>query len=126
RSSDSGADAGGGGGAAQGDAEVGPLAGKAAIVAGGSRGIGRATAIALADAGASVVVGARDKAGLGATVAAIAAEGRGAVAVPGDVGDPATAPRLRDAALDTFGACDLLINAAAVGGPVGEIETFDV
>jgi len=103
-----------------------PLDGKVAIVTGASRGIGRATAIALADAGASVVVGARDKAGLEATVAAIAAEGRRAVAVPGDVGDPATAPRLRDAALDTFGACDILINAAALGGPVGEVETFDV
>lgn len=61
------------------------LAGKVAVVTGASRGIGRATAIAIAREGAHVVVAARDAAGLDATVAAIRdADGR-ATAAPTDV-----------------------------------------
>jgi NAD(P)-dependent dehydrogenase (short-subunit alcohol dehydrogenase family) len=63
------------------------LTGRVAVVTGGSRGIGRATAMAIAAAGAHVVVAARGAAALDTTVAAIRDAGGKADAVPTDVGD---------------------------------------
>jgi len=91
------------------------LAGKVAIVTGAGRNIGRAIALALADAGAAVVVNARsnqDEADK--VVGEINAAGGKAVAVLGDVGDAKTAEALAAAALKNFGRIDVLVNNAAL------------
>ncbi len=70
------------------------LAGRLAVVTGASRGIGRATAAAIAREGAHVVVAARGAAALDATVASIRDAGGGATAVPTDVGNAGEVERL--------------------------------
>jgi len=91
------------------------LDGQVAIVTGAGRNIGRAIALALAQAGAAVVVNARsNKAEADDVVRAIKAAGGKAVAALGDVADPQTAPALADAALQAFGRIDILVNNAAL------------
>jgi 3-oxoacyl-[acyl-carrier protein] reductase len=82
------------------------LEGKTALVTGGSRGIGRAIALELAGAGASVVVGYRS----GADEAEAVAKETGGRAVQADVGDPEQAKRL----VEEVGDLDLLVNNAGV------------
>jgi NAD(P)-dependent dehydrogenase (short-subunit alcohol dehydrogenase family) len=101
------------------------LDGKVVIITGAGRGIGRAVATELARAGATVVIGARSEADLNAVRDAIVAAGGHAVAVAGDIAEPDTAERLV-AVADQFGACDILINAAAVQDVVGEVETIPI
>src|ERR1051325_9561352 len=91
------------------------LAGKVAVVTGAGRNIGRAIALALADAGAAVVVNTRsnkDEADKG--VGEIKTAGGRAVSVIGDVGDAKTAEALVAAALKNFGRIDVLVNNAAL------------
>ena len=91
------------------------LAGKVAIVTGAGRNIGRAIALALADAGASVVINVRsNKAEADNVVGEIAAAGGKATAVIGDVADVNTAQALAAAALKNFGRIDILVNNAAL------------
>jgi len=91
------------------------LAGKAAIVTGAGRNIGRAIALALARAGASVVVNVRSNQTEGdAVVREIEAAGGKAVIVLGDIGDEKTAGVLADTALKRFGRIDILVNNAAL------------
>ena len=71
-------------------------------------------AVGLAQAGADCVVVARREDDLAETVAAVEAAGRRAVAVPGDVIDPETAPRAVETCLSTFGRVDILINNAGL------------
>ena len=88
------------------------LAGKRALVTGGGRGIGRATALLLAQAGASVAVGYLSRrAEAEETVKAVEGGGGGsrAVAVAGDLGDPAAAQRAVAEAARALGGLDLLI-----------------
>ncbi len=95
-----------------------------AIVTGGSRGIGRATALRLAEDGYAVVVGfAGNQAKAEEVVAEIEAAGGRAVAVGGDLADPATAAAFFDTAEQTFGGADLLVHAAGqmVLAPVAEM-----
>ncbi|GAA1225996.1 3-oxoacyl-ACP reductase FabG [Kitasatospora nipponensis] len=84
------------------------LAGKVALVTGGSRGIGAATCRALAANGVRVAVGGRDAAALGAVVGAIEAAGGTALAAPADVTDPAAVDRLRATAERALGPVDIL------------------
>jgi NADP-dependent 3-hydroxy acid dehydrogenase YdfG len=77
-----------------------PLEGKTAIVTGASSGIGKATALSLARAGASVVVTARRKGILDELVAEIVAHGGNALAVPGDAGNPPDIDTLLEQALN--------------------------
>ncbi|HYC18563.1 MAG TPA: SDR family oxidoreductase [Pseudolabrys sp.] len=91
------------------------LAGKVAIVTGAGRNIGRAIALSLARAGASVIVNVRsNRAEADGVVREIEAAGSKAVVVPGDIGDEKTAAALAEAALKHFGRIDILVNNAAL------------
>ena len=91
------------------------LSGKAAVVTGGSRGIGRAIALRLATQGADVAFSYRgNEAAATETAAAIEALGRKALPVQGDVSDPETADVLIKAALEAFGKVDILVNNAGI------------
>ena len=91
------------------------LSGKSAVVTGGSRGIGRAIVLRLAQQGADVAFSFRDNASAaGETAAAVQALGRRAVAFQGDVTDPASAEALIAAALEAFGRVDILVNNAGI------------
>jgi len=91
------------------------LSGRSALVTGGSRGIGEAICLRLAEAGAAVTVAAgRDTARAGAVADSIRGAGGSAVVVTGDLSDPATAARYVDAAVDAFGGLDILVNNAGI------------
>ncbi len=101
------------------------LSGKAAIVTGAGRNIGRAIAHQLAAAGAAVVVNVRsNKAEADAVVREIESAGGKAIGVLGDAADPKTAAALADAAIKTFGRIDILVNNAALRReqPIGEMS----
>ena len=101
------------------------LAGKIALVTGASRGIGRAVAVALAEAGVDVACAARatDRAPLSLpgtiddTVRAVEAAGRRALAVPTNLADALQVTRMVEATLAHFGRVDILVNNAAITFP---------
>jgi len=88
------------------------LAGRVVLVTGGGTGIGRATALACAHAGADVVVCGRRKEPLDEVAALVTAAGRGCVAVPADVREPDRVAEVVSTALDRYGRIDVLVNAA--------------
>ncbi len=91
------------------------FAGKVAIVTGAGRNIGRAIALALADGGAAVVVNARsNRAEADAVVREIEAAGGTAIAHIGNVADARAVQAMADAAVQTFGRIDILVNNAAL------------
>jgi NAD(P)-dependent dehydrogenase (short-subunit alcohol dehydrogenase family) len=90
-------------------ADLFSLAGRVAVVTGGSGALGSTMAAALADAGATVGVLARDRGRLDATVAAI---GGAAFVLEADVLDRSSLERARDAVLERHGRLDVLVNAA--------------
>ncbi|HEU4698123.1 MAG TPA: SDR family NAD(P)-dependent oxidoreductase [Gemmatimonadales bacterium] len=91
------------------------LAGRAALVTGGSRGIGRATALLLARAGADVALTYRTRAAEAEAVAAeIRALGRRALALGGDLADPARAADVVARAADALGGLDCFVANAGV------------
>ncbi len=90
------------------------LKGKVALVTGASQGIGRATALALAQAGARVTAAARNVEKLEAVVAEIVASGGEALAVSMDVADGEQVKAGFRQALEKFGKLDILVNNAAV------------
>ncbi len=100
------------------------LSGKTAIITGGSRGIGRATALRLAEAGANVVVNFLQNANAANdAVAECESFGVKAISVQADVGKLDEARRLIERALGEFGTIDLLVANAGIweGAPVEEM-----
>ena len=91
------------------------LAGRVAIVTGAGRNIGRAIALALAEAGAAVAVNGRaSRAEVDAVVAEIESRGGKALAVMADVSDEAAVQRMATAAVERLGRIDILVNNAAI------------
>jgi len=90
------------------------VTGRVAVITGAGRGIGAATAVALAQAGADVVISARTEEQLAAVAREVEAAGRRAVVVPADLSDPAAAAGLAAAAVEAFGRLDIVVNN--VGG----------
>jgi 7-alpha-hydroxysteroid dehydrogenase len=98
---------------------------QAAIVTGAGRGIGAASAIALADAGADVVLTARTEEQLAVVAKEIEARGRRAVVVPLDVNDTDALAQLVAAATDAFGRLDIVVNNAGGSMPRALLETSE-
>jgi 3-hydroxybutyrate dehydrogenase len=103
------------------------LEGRRAVVTGGGRGIGKAVALALAEAGASVVVAARSKAMLDEVEERLRNAGHQAWAVPCDVGDPESVRHLAAAASTCLGQVDILVNNAGIAqsAPIHRIDLDD-
>jgi 3-oxoacyl-[acyl-carrier protein] reductase len=91
-----------------------PLTGRVAIVTGGSRGIGAASAALLAEGGAAVVVSGRDADRLDRAVKELTASGNTVVGVVADAASREDAERLVDTARQRFGRLDVLINNAGI------------
>jgi 7-alpha-hydroxysteroid dehydrogenase len=87
---------------------------RVAVVTGAGRGIGAATAIALAQAGADVLISARTQDQLDKVAREVEAAGRRAVVVPADLADLQAVAALADAAVEAFGRLDIVVNN--VGG----------
>ena len=88
------------------------LDGKIALVTGASRGLGRATALALAREGADVVLSARNQDPLDEVAGAVRRRGRRALAVTADAGKAEDRERLAARALESFGRIDVLVSNA--------------
>jgi len=108
------------------------LDGRVAVVTGGTRGIGRAIALGLAEAGADVVPTSRTAEAVEDAVAAVRDRGRDALARPTDVADESDVEALFREVTDEFGAVDVVVNNAGVNpnGALGEpqavsTEAFD-
>jgi NAD(P)-dependent dehydrogenase (short-subunit alcohol dehydrogenase family) len=100
------------------------LDGKRFFISGGSRGLGRAMALALAEAGADAILVGRDEASLNQTADEIRTRGRQAVALQADVGKPAECEAVCRQALDQHGPVDIAINN--VGGRRVPTPTTDM
>ncbi len=90
------------------------LEGRVALVTGAGRGIGRALALGLADAGADVICLARTEAEVEATAEEVRKKGRRAMAVTADVTNQAQVTAAVEAALARFGKIDILVNNAGI------------
>lgn len=94
------------------------MADKVVVVTGASSGLGVAFAKGFAEAGCDIVLAARRADRLADTAASVEALGRKALSVPADVADPEQCQAVIDAAMETFGRVDVLINNAGVGTAV--------
>jgi 3-oxoacyl-[acyl-carrier protein] reductase len=100
----------------------GTVTGRAVLVTGASRGIGRAVAVAFAATGDRVAIHHRDSTALAEQVCA-ALPGDGHTVVRGDLADPASVRTFVDAAADRLGGLDVLVNNAGVYTPHPVLET---
>ena len=99
------------------------LEGKVALITGGTRGIGAATAIALAERGADVaIVGRHDDEHARGTQSSVEAFGRRCQVIVADLGKPEDATRCVEEAALRFGSIDVLIHSAGSGVPGGLLE----
>ena len=94
-----------------------------AIVTGGGSGIGRASAVALAADGWSVVVAGRRQDSLDETLPLLGSNGR---ACQADVSDQASVEALFADTISTFGRLDLLFNNAGIAAPAVAVDELDV
>jgi NAD(P)-dependent dehydrogenase (short-subunit alcohol dehydrogenase family) len=99
-----------------------PLQGQVALVTGASSGLGRATALALAESGADVVLLARSAEDLEHIVTEIAQRGRRALALPGDLAHEDYLVNTVARAIETFGRLDILVNAAGIDVPGAVVQ----
>jgi 3-oxoacyl-[acyl-carrier protein] reductase len=104
---------------------MGRLEGKTAVVTGAAAGIGRAIAARFAAEGATVVAVDRREEDLVRTAEAIAAGGGRVQAMREDVGASGAADRIVETCLNAFGALDVLVNNAGIGGSHELLETSD-
>ncbi len=107
------------------------LEGKVAVISGASRGIGHASALALADAGANVVVASRKIADLEPVAEQVRAKGVKSMAVPAHIAKIEDSKALTEQAMKAFGRIDILMNNAGTNpyyGPVMDQDekTFDI
>ena len=103
------------------------LEGRTALVTGGSRGIGRAIVLELAQAGADVAINYRRDANAATEVAAMARDlGVRAEAFAADVSDPVECESLVDAVVAHFGTCDVLVNNAGIASRGRTVVDTDV
>jgi dehydrogenase/reductase SDR family protein 4 len=103
------------------------LEGKVALVSGGSRGIGRACALAFAENGADVVVSSRKLAGLDAVAEEIKARGRKGMAVASHIAKVEESANLVEKVKAEFGRIDILVNNAGTNpyfGPIIDAEEW--
>ena len=101
------------------------LDGKVALITGGSRGIGKAIALALAEAGADVALASRKLPELEATAAEITEMGRKAIAVQANVRHLAEIDNLVRKTMEEFGHIDVLVNNAGTNPTFGSIFKID-
>ena len=102
-----------------------PFAGKLALVTGASRGIGAATAEALAGAGAHVLLTARTTGALEEVEERIFAAGGSATIAPMDLTEPDHIGRLAEAVAERWGSLDMLVLNAAMLGSLSPVEHLD-
>jgi len=98
------------------------IAGKIALVTGGSRGLGRAAAMSLAGEGVNVAICGRTRGTLGATVGDLKALGVNSVGVIADVSDPSSLEVLHNEVVASLGTIDILVNNAGGSGPTANID----
>ncbi len=98
------------------------LSGRVAIITGGTRGIGRACAFALARRGASVVVSSRKEGAVHETVSALQAEQLHAAGITAHAGSPDDMQKLGAFALETFQRVDVVVNNAGTNPIFGGLE----
>jgi NAD(P)-dependent dehydrogenase (short-subunit alcohol dehydrogenase family) len=98
------------------------LAGKCAVVVGGTSGIGKAIALGLAEAGADVVASSRSREAVEAVADAVEAFGSKTLRITSDVLDRRSLQHLHDAVLASFGHIDILVNSAGITKRVPTLE----
>lgn len=94
--------------------EIFSLKGRTAIVTGGSKGLGEAIALSMADAGANLVITGRDEASLDKVAAAVGAKGSKCIPMKIDVLKKADIKEMTDRTLAEFGKIDILVNNAGI------------
>lgn len=100
------------------------LDGKVALVTGGSKGIGRAIALAFAEAGADVAIGAREPEALEKTAADIEGHGRRALGVPTDMSDADQVRALVERTTSELGGLDVLVNNAGAAPFLSTVDSI--
>lgn len=101
------------------------LTDKIALVTGGGRGLGRAIALAFADAGAHVAVASRTREQLGEVAQEIRSRNRRGVAIEVDVTDSKSVAQMVETARKEFGRVDILVNSAGAGWASRMVDTSD-
>ncbi len=102
-----------------------PLDDKIALITGGGRGLGRAIALAFAEAGANVVAASRSRERVESVAQEVRAKGRRGIALEVDVRDSKSVAKMVDAAQKELGRIDVLVNSAGVGWSGRVTETSD-